>query len=239
MTSLLNLAAHGPAPPPVPDPVAPPPTSEGFQPTHGRTVGENSSHLEVHGAWDAIVLAGGRGSRLGGADKTALVLGGSTVLERVLDALDEASRVVVVGDIDVDRDDVTVVQEQPRFSGPAAAIGAGLAHTPSPWVFIAACDQPFLAEAVRPLLDARTGDGVVAVDAEGRRQHLTSIVRSSALRNAVSEQPTLTNCSVHALLAPLDLVEVPLSVRATHDVDTWHDLEELGVEQAGGETEQR
>ena len=36
---------------------------------------------------DAIVLAGGKATRLDGADKTALVVGGRTLLERVLDAV--------------------------------------------------------------------------------------------------------------------------------------------------------
>ena len=183
-------------------------------------MGRNPSNLE---AWDAIVLAGGRATRLGGAPKADLEVDGRTLLERTLDAVAGATRVVVVGDVDAPG--AVVVQEEPRFAGPAAAIGAGLAEVASPWVLIAACDHPFVADAVGPLLDARRGDGVVAVDGSGRRQHLLCALSTSALRESVASQQTLTNLAVHRLLEPLDLAEIGLSPRATQDVDTWHDQE--------------
>ena len=178
-------------------------------------------------AWDAIVLAGGRATRPGGAAKADLVVDGITLLDRTLDAVAGASTVVVVGEVDAPG--AIVVQEEPRFSGPAAAIGAGLAEVSSPWVLIAACDHPFVADAVGPLLDARpedgAADGAVAVDADGRRQHLLCVVWTTRLRDAVAAQETLTNLAVHHLLEPLDLTEIALPSRATRDVDTWHDRE--------------
>ena len=177
--------------------------------------------------WDAIVLAGGRATRLGGTPKADLVVDGRTLLDRTLDAVSGAATVVVVGDVDVPG--AIVVQEEPRFAGPAAAIGAGLAVVTSPWVLIAACDYPFVAEAVVHMLDARPengkADGVVAVDDGGRRQHLLSLVSTSALQAAVAARPTLTDLAVHRLLAPLNLTEIALPARATQDVDTWHDQE--------------
>jgi molybdopterin-guanine dinucleotide biosynthesis protein A len=96
-------------------------------------------------------------------------------------------------------------------------------------VLIAACDHPFVADAVDPLLAARTGGGpevgALAVDAGGRRQHLLCVVSTSALRDAVAAQRSLTDLAAHRLLAPLELIEVPLPPRATHDVDSWHDRE--------------
>ena len=40
------------------------------------------------------------------------------------------------------RPGAVVVQEEPRFAGPAAAIGAGLAEVTSPWVLLAAATTP-------------------------------------------------------------------------------------------------
>jgi len=177
--------------------------------------------------WDAIVLAGGRASRLGGVAKADLVVDGRTLLERTLDAVAGAATLVVVGDADVPR--AVVVQEEPRFAGPAAAIGAGLAAVTSPWVLVVACDHPHVADAITPLLESRAGDGdgdgdgAIAVDAGGRRQHLLCVLDTTALRAAVAAQDSLVNLAVHRLLAPLDLAEIALSARATQDVDTWHD----------------
>jgi molybdopterin-guanine dinucleotide biosynthesis protein A len=170
----------------------------------------------------AIVLAGGRGSRLGGVDKAALELEGETMLDRALRAV-EGLHVVVVGDAEIAG--MTVVQEEPRFAGPAAAIGAGLAEITEPYVLIVPCDQVHLAEVVPILRAADLGgaDGVVAVDPDGRRQHLLCLVRTDALRDAVAQQATLVNLSVRALFESLDLSGVQLDARATLDIDTWHD----------------
>lgn len=76
--------------------------------------------------WDAIVVAGGRATRLGGVDKTALVYRGHSLLDGVLDAVADAQRVCVVGsDTPLPRTVLRAV-EQPRWGGPAAAIVAGL-----------------------------------------------------------------------------------------------------------------
>ncbi len=75
--------------------------------------------------FDAIILAGGRGSRLGGVDKGALPVGGRALLDRVLSAARDAERVVVVGYGPVP-DGVLLTREEPVFGGPAAAVVAGL-----------------------------------------------------------------------------------------------------------------
>lgn len=172
------------------------------------------------GEWDAVVLAGGRSSRLGGVDKAGMLFDGETLLARTLDALPGAARLIIVGDVDVRG--AIVVQEEPRFGGPAAAIGAGLARVTSPHVVIVACDQPFVAEAVGPLLAAAVSDGAIAVS-DGRRQNLMLVLDAAALRAVVAMQPVLTDLSVRALLAPLHLVEVEVPERSALDIDTWHD----------------
>ncbi|WP_157663013.1 molybdenum cofactor guanylyltransferase, partial [Prescottella equi] len=45
----------------------------------------------------AIVLAGGRATRMGGIDKPGLVVAGRRMLDTALDAVADCDRVVVVG----------------------------------------------------------------------------------------------------------------------------------------------
>ena len=88
------------------------------------------------GPFGIIILAGGRATRLGGADKPGLVVGGRTLLAGVVAAGTEAGagRVVVVGP---DRPDIAddagaaavrFVREEPPGSGPVPALRRGLAE---------------------------------------------------------------------------------------------------------------
>lgn len=78
--------------------------------------------------FDAIVLAGGRSSRLGTASKSELIVRDSTLLQLTLDAVSDARHIVVVGPQpnDLPRPGVRFVREHPAFGGPAAGIAAGL-----------------------------------------------------------------------------------------------------------------
>lgn len=118
--------------------------------------------------FDAIILAGGRGSRLGGVDKGALPVGGWPLLDRVLEAARDAERVVVVGDGPVP-DGVLLTREEPVFGGPAAAVVAGLRalrmpptlpiDSAAPLVLVLACDLPGAPAGVELLEVATRTEG--------------------------------------------------------------------------------
>ncbi len=118
--------------------------------------------------FDAIILAGGRGSRLGGVDKGALPVGGRPLLDRVLEAARDAERVVVVGDGPVP-DGVLLTREEPVFGGPAAAVVAGLRALRMPsalpidsaarLVLVLACDLPGAPAGVELLEVATRTEG--------------------------------------------------------------------------------
>lgn len=173
--------------------------------------------------WDAIVLAGGRAERMGGADKGAVDVAGRSLLARTLDAVRAARHVVVVGDGPVP-DGIELAREDPPFGGPVAGVVAGLPSVNAAWTLVTACDHPYLDEAVPCLLAEReAGDGVVLESDEGRRQ-LVMMVRTSALRRAVGRLPQPHGVSMRALLEGLDLVGVRAGERAATDVDTPEDV---------------
>jgi len=179
---------------------------------------------------DALILAGGRSSRLGHSDKRNLQIAGRTLLQGSVDAVHAsgARRVIVVGDDGTD--DAPAVREEPAFAGPVAAIAAGLRALPgdADVVLVIACDMPGVASALPVLLTAFTGDGVIAVD-RGRRQLLTIAVSPSALEAALDRLPTLVDASMRALLGSLDLVEVTVPDGSTDDIDTWDDAARFGA----------
>ena len=105
-------------------------------PPRGPGGAERQGTRPATGPFGIIILAGGRATRLGGADKPGLVVGGRTLLAAVVAAGTEAGagRVVVVGP---DRPDIAddggaaavrFVREEPPGSGPVPALRRGLAE---------------------------------------------------------------------------------------------------------------
>ncbi len=177
--------------------------------------------------YDAVLLAGGRASRMSGIDKTALVADGLALSDHAVAAAARARSVVLVGlrDGRSAPDGVVVTREDPPFGGPVAGIAAGLVAVPepAPWTLVLACDLVRPERAVDALLraadDTADVDGFVAVDEDGRRQPLLALYRSSALREAVQALGDPTDAAVRRLTAGLRLVEVPLSDGLCADVD--------------------
>jgi len=118
-----------------------------------------------------IVVAGGAGRRLGGVDKAALVVGGTTLLDRVLAAARPVcDRLVVVGpERPTGVPGVTFAQEAEPGGGPVPAVAAGLSAVPdAEVVLVLAADLPLLATAdLRRLIAALGAPGVEAAAAAG------------------------------------------------------------------------
>jgi molybdopterin-guanine dinucleotide biosynthesis protein A len=175
---------------------------------------------------DAIVVAGGRSSRLG-TDKTRLAIEGVPLLDRVLTAVADAGQLVVVGEPRPVALPVAWAREDPVGGGPAAGVVAGMEYVTAPVVMLLAGDLPRIdAPTVHRLLDATTesDDGAILVDRNGRRQHLTCAVVASALRRAAAARSTWHDAAMHELLADLRLRPVPVQGREADDIDTPADL---------------
>ena len=68
--------------------------------------------------FDAIIVAGGRGTRLGGVIKADLQVGGQRLLDRVLESARHARQRVVVGLVDVPDGVQQVVEDPPALGHP-------------------------------------------------------------------------------------------------------------------------
>lgn len=180
----------------------------------------------------AIILAGGRASRLGGAAKPLLDVAGRTLLDHAVAAVDRCDPVIVVGPPAPTRGHVVWTRESPEFGGPVAGIAAGLALVDTADVLLLAADLPNAVDAVallhrHPRLSGLSGgeDGVCLIDASERMQWLVGRYRADALRAALATLPDGgRDASLRSLLAGLRIRAVPAGELAT-DVDTWDDLE--------------
>ncbi len=185
-------------------------------------------------ALGAVVLAGGRGRRLGGTEKARLQVDGVSLLERALAATATADPVVVVGPQVPTGRPVGWTREQPPGGGPAAGLLAGLdALDPRPvLVCVLAVDMPLVDAGtvgrLRAALERRgDADGAVLRDHTGRRQPLAAVYRTAALLAVRPDRDAENGLPMHRLVAALSLVEVPATGEEAHDVDTWEDLRRL------------
>jgi molybdopterin-guanine dinucleotide biosynthesis protein A len=198
----------------------------------------------------AVVLAGGRASRLGGADKPGIRVLGRSLLATVTRAAigAGASRIVIVGpsrpDLIAEVADggphtdsaagfsIEFTSEHPPGSGPVPALRAGLELVAEPRLVLLAADLPFLrAGHVGALLASTDGAAVAGsmfVDGQGRPQWLASCWRTTSLRSALE---CYQGSSLGGLLGPLRPAEIATSAVADQppgwlDLDTREDVAE-------------
>jgi molybdenum cofactor guanylyltransferase len=124
-----------------------------------------------------------------GQDKAALVLGGRTLLDRVIDAASAVAEeiiVVVRPGVQLPRLQATsairFVEDEAADEGPLIGIVSGLARLQAPVALIVACDQPFVRPGLLGLLAERAREHVAIVPVvDGRPQPMCSAVRTEAL----------------------------------------------------------
>ncbi len=175
--------------------------------------------------FDAIILAGGSARRLGGADKPAVQIGASSMLEHALAAVGDADQVIVVGPRRSVSRAVLFCQEQPPGGGPVAALATGAIAVRAPVVLILAADMPAIGPAVALLVAAvGTADCAVLTDADGRRNFLAAAWRTAALRDALAGLPVLAGAPARSLYRAARINEVADLGGWSRDCDTWADV---------------
>lgn len=141
-----------------------------------------------------VVLAGGRARRMGGGDKALLMLGGTSLIARVIARLaPQCARVVLNANGDPARFASfglpVVADDVPGFAGPLAGILAGLdwlaAHEPAvEWLASVPGDCPFVPGDLVPRLHAarRAAGTPLACAVSGGRRHPAAALWPVGLR---------------------------------------------------------
>lgn len=130
------------------------------------------------------ILAGGRGSRLGGVAKGLLLLGGRSLLARQLEELSplfEEIRLVTPDPAPYAAFGLEHTADVIPDKGAPGGVHAALCAARAPWVVAIACDMPFVTRAVvRVLLDARDdATDAVCFRVRGRLEPLLATYRTA------------------------------------------------------------
>jgi len=187
----------------------------------------------------AAILAGGRATRLGGADKASLVVGGARIVERQLAALGAVTRDVrIIAPEPARYADlgVRVVADAIEGAGPMGGLYTALVDARHDRVLVLACDLPFLPAAFLERLAAESRaagdhekiDAVVPRTARGL-EPLCAVYRKDCA-DRVRDRITRGELRMTALLADLRVRELGHDVLVPFDgeslfenVNTPHD----------------
>ena len=173
----------------------------------------------------AAILAGGRAARLGGRDKSAIVVDaadGRTILQRQIDALAPVTGdILIVGGAEHPR--ARTIRDRVADCGPLGGLDAALAAARHDAVLLLACDMPFVTT---PLLAHLAGAADAAVDAvvprTERGYHPLCAVYRRTAADAVARHLAQRRLKMRDLLAALRVAVV-----SSTDVERFGDRHRL------------
>ncbi len=184
-----------------------------------------------------VLLAGGNSRRMG-EDKRYLVVGEQTLLERglaVLRSIFQEVLVVIAQDslpLDVD---ARVVRDLVPDCGSLGGLYTGLTEATTPYIFVVACDMPFLDPAVITQFTSRRASADIVMAKLAARLHpmhalygkgCLPVVEQMIRARQLKIQEMLSHASLRVrYVTEADLVTIDPSGRSFQNVNTPADLE--------------
>lgn len=186
------------------------------------------------------IIAGGKGTRLGGAVKGLLRVEGRSLLERILDMRSHFAEALLVADdpIPYRSYGLRFVEDRHKGRGAPGGVHAALAAARAPWVFAVGCDMPFVQwPVVAALLDARAPTvDLVCFEVHGRFEPLLGVYRSCLADRwgeLLPTNPSFREVFSHfraRVLPQSRLLEVDPDLRSPVSINTPADLARWKVE---------
>jgi molybdenum cofactor guanylyltransferase len=137
----------------------------------------------------AVILAGGRNSRMGGRNKAFLKVGGETILDRVVKRLrlffDEILLVTRSPGL-YQGSSVEVIEDIFEARSSLTGVHAGLSHARSDYAFVIPCDAPFIRPALIRLMLFELDASPASIDVlvpfhDGRYEPLCAIYSKNCI----------------------------------------------------------
>ncbi len=184
-----------------------------------------------------ILLAGGESRRMG-EDKRYLLVGEQTLFERGLCILRSIFRdvLVVVGqDSPSVNVDAKVVRDLVPHCGSLGGLYTGLMHTTTPWVFVVACDMPFLDQVVISQFTSRRSIADIVMAKLAARLHPMHALYGKRCLPVMEQMIRLQRLKIQEIvldpsirvqyITETDLLTIDPSGRSFYNVNTPADLE--------------
>lgn len=189
-----------------------------------------------------LILAGGRGTRMGNVDKGLQMLGDEPMVLRVIGRLaPQVGTLMINANRNQERYREFGVPVWPdelgEYPGPLAGFQAGLRHCQTPYLLTVPCDSPFLpvnlVERLASALEEQGADLAVAVTGEGesRQPHPVFCLLKSSLLPHLNEFLRSGKRRIDAWYASLKFVEVQFEDEAAfRNINTMEELRQSDVD---------
>ncbi len=138
-------------------------------------------------AYSAIILAGGKGKRMGYREKALMAFNGKPLITYVIKSLEKVVDDIIISVRDKAQEEVlikvlpgyTYVSDAYENTGPLSGILSSLTVCRDEFCFMAACDMPFINENVVELLFKKSEDHDAAIlrREDGRLEPLHAVYK--------------------------------------------------------------
>lgn len=183
----------------------------------------------------AIILAGGRATRMGGIDKGLVLINQQPMVAHVIDRLKpQVDEIFINANREIaqySKFSYPVLQDTVHdFAGPLAGFQLGLTHAQHPYLLTAPCDSPFLpqdlSQRLLKALLAHDADIAVATT-HGKNHPVLSMCKTITLPH-LNQYLAQGGRKVNAWQKNLRYIEVDFSdcADAFANINTFNDLEQ-------------
>jgi molybdopterin-guanine dinucleotide biosynthesis protein A len=188
-----------------------------------------------------LILAGGKGTRMGSVDKGLQMFRGKPMVEHVLQQLQtQVGKLIINANRHLDVYEAlgapVIPDEISGFAGPLAGLHAGLSRCQTPYLVTAPCDSPFLpmnlVDKLSEALMAAQADIAVAVtgDNETQQRHPVFCLLSAHLKNDLADYLGKGGRKMDAWFAMHRQAEVHFSDETAFvNMNTLTDLQDWGA----------
>ncbi|MGD8190653.1 molybdenum cofactor guanylyltransferase [Brevibacillus ginsengisoli] len=174
-----------------------------------------------------VILAGGKGTRMGGRNKALLQLDGKPLLERQLAVMQRicSDIVIVANDPEAIRPviqsrtpfasdcDIQIVPDLYLECGPLGGIHAALPHCRNEAAWLVGCDMPFISEQAAQYMFAiwQKQQADVVIPADGEMLHPLHGIYAKHIHATVEEMLQMKQYRIQRLLSGLHTITIDFS----------------------------
>ena len=159
----------------------------------------------------AIILAGGKNTRIGRSKAFIQLPSGESILENILNILNQIFPEIFIVTNQKEaylKHNVQVVEDLIKERGPLGGIFTGLCYSTSKYNFVVACDMPFIKPAlIGLLLEERKSFDVVIPEVEGEVEPLFALYSKNCLP-VMFEHLQKQNLKIREILGKLQVKKI-------------------------------